>query len=154
LFDHYPKLQVEDQLSAKTQLDNQTNQMDNLVNQPGLMDNQVDNHVEKVVIQMHNQDSHVVIHPQFNEQYYLNLVAAKDFTIKVISEQLQNKDNQITTKDQQLLIRDQQINELIERDRESNHIIQSLQTKVNLQLQAPQQAQISKDTKHLLLIKC
>jgi hypothetical protein len=104
------------------------------------MDKEMDNHTENVVNQMDKE-------PKFNEKYYLNLVAAKDTTIQVLTDQLQSKDNQLHIKDSQLQVKDTQLSSLIERTREQNIIIQSLQDKVNLQLQAPQSNQINKQVK-------
>lgn len=50
-------------------------------------------------------------------------------------------------KDQQLQVKDQQISQLLERDRESNIIIQSLQDKFTKQLQPPQSMQSQKEAK-------
>lgn len=51
----------------------------------------------------------------FNEQYYQNLVAAKEVTIQTMAEQLQSKEHQLQIKDSQLQTKDQQLNQLIER---------------------------------------
>lgn len=125
LFEHYPLI------SSQKQLDNQTIHM---VNQ----NNHSEDTEETVVnqaIQMDNQAPKMVNHQTksgFNEQYYLNLIEAKETTIQVLTEQ-------VTNKDQQLVNKDQQLNQLIERTREQNIIIQSLQEKVTRQLAPPQQ---------------
>lgn len=102
-------------------------------------------------IEMPKQAEPVPRQDELSKEYYQNLIAAKEATIQIVTQQLQSKENQLTVKDQQLQAKDeqlqtkdQQINQLIERNRESNIIIQSLQEKFTKQLQAPQQTQSTK----------
>jgi hypothetical protein len=78
------------------------------------------------------------------KEYYQNLLAAKDHTIQVISQQMEAKEHQIQVKDEQLQQKDQQINQLIERTREQNIIIQSIQAR-----QLPQATESDKSDKKI-----
>lgn len=145
LYKYYPTISGSTQSLVTSQNDRVSSQntytYDYLTNQNGNVTSQKEkilDHPDQVTSQTNqpakNQE------PPLPKEYYQNLSAAKDYTIQTISQQLQIKDAQLQE-------RDQQINQLIERDRESNIIIQSLQERVPKQLQAPQQAQEAKQVK-------